>query len=140
MSAPHRRIGLATVALSAVLLLLTQGFTPARDAAPSPGPVRLMVLYPQPTNVDQFEADYRAHLDLLRRALDIPEGERPYTVTHFLPGPNGPAPYYQLFSLPFESAEALREARARPGMPEVAADAARISSGGPPVVLIGSDL
>lgn len=102
--------------------------------------VKLMVLYPQPADIAQFEDDYRAHLRLLHRALDIPEDERPYTVTRFFTTPDGPAPYFQLFTLTFASREALQQARARPGMQEVAADAARISSGGPPVVLVGSEM
>ena len=40
----------------------------------------------------------------------------------------------------FPSQEALQQAMGSPGMQEVAADAARISTGGAPVVLVGSDL
>jgi hypothetical protein len=41
--------------------------------------------------------------------------------------------------MPFPSAEALQQAMGSREMQEVAADAARISSGGPPVVLVGSN-
>lgn len=155
MDASHLRVGITTVALVAFLSVVALGASferpalgadlPARsgggqEAGEDSAAVKLMVLYPQPTDVAQFEADYRAHLQLLHREMGIPDDERPYTVTRFRPTPSGPAPYFQLFTLTFESAEALREARARPGMQAVAADAARISSGGAPVVLVGSEV
>ncbi len=100
--------------------------------------VKLMVLYPQPTDVAQFDEDYRDHLKLLHEKANIPEdAPLPYTVTKFLPTPEGPAQYYQLFTMTFPSAEALQQARS--SLQEVAADAVRISSGGAPVVLVGSE-
>jgi uncharacterized protein (TIGR02118 family) len=53
--------------------------------------------------------------------------------------PEGHAPFYQLFTMPFPSAEALQQAMSSPEMRQVAADAVRISSGGMPVILVGSD-
>ena len=44
-----------------------------------------------------------------------------------------------MFTMPFPSAEALQEAMLSPAMQEVAADALRISSGGPPVILVGAE-
>jgi hypothetical protein len=43
-----------------------------------------------------------------------------------------------MFTMPFESPEALQSAMKSAGMQEVAADANRISTGGLPTVLIGS--
>lgn len=103
------------------------------------GEVRLTVLYPQPTDPERFEKDYEQHLRLLHRKMGIPEDARPYTLTRFLPTPEGASPYYRSFSMPFPSAEALQRTMASPEMQEVAADAARISSGGPPVVLFGEE-
>lgn len=100
--------------------------------------VKLMVLYPHPTDVTQFDTDYRDHLKLLHEKANIPEdAPLPYSVTKFHPTPDGPAPFYQLFTMHFESAEALQKARS--SLEEVAADAVRISSGGAPVVLVGSE-
>lgn len=96
-----------------------------------------MVLYPQPSDMEQFEKDYTDHVALLHEKTGIPTGVTPYTVTKFLQGPDGKPPFYQQFSMPFESREALEEALASPGMQAVAADAVRISSGGSPVILIG---
>jgi uncharacterized protein (TIGR02118 family) len=101
--------------------------------------VRLMVLYPFPTDVQQFENDYREHLLFFHRKMNIPEDARPYTVTKFRSEPDRKAPYYQMFSMAFPSAEALQQAMSTPEMQEVAGDAARISTGGDPVILVGSD-
>lgn len=97
----------------------------------------LTVLYPQPTDAEKFELDYSAHLKLLHEKAGIPNEVKPYTVTKFLPGPEGNPPFYQMFMMPFDSAEALQDAMASSGMQEVAADANRISTGGEPTILIG---
>ena len=102
--------------------------------------IKLQVLYPQPIDKSQFEKDYSEHVQLLHEKTGIPADVKPYTITKFLPGPDGDAPYYQMFTMPFESAEALQEAMASEGMQVVAADANRISSGGTPVILIGADI
>lgn len=99
--------------------------------------VKLIVLYPYPADVDQFDRDYQEHLRLLHRKMQIPEHVQPYTVTHFLEMPQGVPVYYQMFTMPFPSAEALLHAIGTQEMQEVAADAARLSSGGAPVVLVG---
>ena len=101
--------------------------------------VNLMVLYPHPTDTARFDGDYAAHLKLFHEKTGLPADARPYTVTRFHPTPEGPAPYYQLFSMPFASAEELEQAMGSPAMQEVAADAVRISTGGAPVVLTGSE-
>lgn len=99
--------------------------------------MNLIVLYPQPENLEKFETDYAAHLKLLHQKTGIPNDVKPYSVTKFLPGPEGNSLYYQMFSMPFDSAEALQQAMASEGMQEVAADANRISTGGTPIILIG---
>ena len=101
------------------------------------GPV-LYALYPQPTDAARFEADYQAHIALFHEKTGIPVEAAPNTVTKFAPGPEGPAPFYQMFAMPFPSAEALEQALADPGFQEVAADAVRISSGGAPLILVGA--
>jgi uncharacterized protein (TIGR02118 family) len=101
--------------------------------------LKLIVLYPQPTDVQQFEADYVKHLALLHEKAGIPAEIKPYTITKMLPTPEGVPPFYQMFSMPFESPEALQATMASPGMQEVGADAARISTGGSPIILIGHE-
>ena len=99
--------------------------------------MNLIVLYPQPKNVEKFKADYAAHVKLLHQKTGIPTDVKPYTITRFLASPEGNPPYFQMFTMPFDSLEALNEAMSSPGMQEVAADANRISTGGAPTILIG---
>jgi uncharacterized protein (TIGR02118 family) len=100
--------------------------------------LKLIVLYPQPANVQQFEADYANHLALFHEKTGHPITVKPYTVTKFLPTPEGAQPFYQMFTMPFDSPEAFQSAMATAGMQEVSADANRISTGGLPTVLLGS--
>jgi uncharacterized protein (TIGR02118 family) len=101
--------------------------------------LKLMVLYPVPNDTEQFEKDYADHLALFHSKMGLPTDQKPYTVTKIHSDPSNPALYYQMFSMPFESQEALEQALSSPQMLEVAADATRISSGGAPVMLVGSD-
>jgi len=100
--------------------------------------LQLIVLYPQPADVNQFELDYANHLALFHAKTGLPAAVKPYTVTKFSPTPEGTQPYYQMFAMPFDSPEALQHAMSSEGMQEVSADANRISTGGLPTVLIGS--
>jgi uncharacterized protein (TIGR02118 family) len=102
--------------------------------------VKLMILYPYPEDTAQFDRDYREHLELLHQKMSVPEDVRPYTVTRFLPMAEGHAPFYQLFSMSFPSAEALQQVMGSSEMQQIAADAVRISTGGMPVILVGSDV
>lgn len=97
----------------------------------------LMVLYPPPSNAEQFEQDYQAHLQLLHEKLGIPLDQQPYQVMKMLDGPAGPATFYQQFSMVFDSPAKLQQVLSSKAMQDVAADANRISTGGAPVVLIG---
>ena len=99
--------------------------------------LQLIVLYPQPTDVQEFEKAYTSHLALLHEKTGIPTTVKPYTVTKFLPTPDGTPPFFQMFTMPFESPEALQSTMSSAGMQEVAADANRISTGGAPTILIG---
>lgn len=102
--------------------------------------VKLIVLYPQPTDVDEFKRNYREHLTLLHRKMDIPDAtDLPYTVTRFS-SLDGEAPqFYQMFMMPFPSMSALQQVMSSEAMQEVAADTTRISSGGAPSLVIGRD-
>ncbi len=103
--------------------------------------LQLMVLYPQPADVQEFEAAYANHLLLFHEKAGIPITVKPYTVTTFLPAPDGtPASFFKMFTMPFESAEALQVAMSSAGMQEVAADANRVSTGGTPTILIGNEV
>jgi uncharacterized protein (TIGR02118 family) len=101
--------------------------------------LKLIAIYPQPTDSQQFDQDYIAHLRLLHEQTGIPIDAKPYTVTKFLPSPTGLAPFYQMFSMPIASPEALQALLASDGMKIVGADAHRISTGGAPIIMVGND-
>ena len=101
--------------------------------------VKLMVLYPQPKDLVQFEKDYQEHIALFHQQTGIPSDARPYSVTKFFPTPLGASPFYQMFSMPFPSLEVLQQTMSSPAMQIIAADAVRISTGGAPTVLMGSE-
>ena len=101
--------------------------------------LQLIVLYPQPTDIEKFEQEYIVHTRLLHEKMGIPENIKPYKVTKMLSSPTGSAPFYQQFSMPFNSIEELQAAMSSPGMQEVGADAQRISTGGLPVIMIGNE-
>jgi uncharacterized protein (TIGR02118 family) len=101
--------------------------------------LKAIVLYPQPTDVEKFEADYANYLALLHQKTGIPTDVKPYTVTKFLTSPEGIPPYYKMFTMPFDSPEALQATMSSAAMQEVAADANRISTGGAITVLIASE-
>lgn len=100
--------------------------------------LQVIVLYPRPTDEIQFEKDYANHLALLHEKTGIPLTDKPYTVTKFFATPNGPATYYRMFTLSFNSLELMEAALSSAGMQEVSADAKRISTGGEPIILIGN--
>jgi len=101
--------------------------------------LKAIVLYPQPADVEKFEADYVNHLALLHQKTGIPTNVKPYTVATFLPSPQGIPPYYKMFTMPFDSPEALQATMSSMAMQEVAADANRISTGGAITVLIANE-
>jgi uncharacterized protein (TIGR02118 family) len=99
--------------------------------------VKLIVLYPFPRDTAQFNQDYEAHLKLLDEKSG-PDG-LPYTVTRIQAAADGSqAPYYLMFVATFPAMEVLQKVMSTPELQEVAADAVRISTGGSPVMMVGS--
>ena len=96
----------------------------------------IFVMYPQPTDVDKFEQDYREHLDIY--AEHLPDAPKPIG-SRIKSAPDKPAPYYMVVSIPYENIDALNTQLKSEGMQKVGAHAHKISSGGTPVILIGSD-
>jgi uncharacterized protein (TIGR02118 family) len=100
--------------------------------------MKLIIMFPPPTDVEKFEADYAEHLQMFHEKMGVPTWAKTYTITKFVPEtPVGPSPYYHMFVLPFESAEELNAVLMSPEMQEVAQHAAEISTGGMPVTLLG---
>ena len=99
---------------------------------------KVIVLYPQPTDVTQFEADYAQHLRLFDEKMGITGDEKPYSLIKMLPTPDGIPPYYQMAIINFNSFEEMQTAMSSPQVADLVADAARISSGGAPVFMVGA--
>ena len=97
--------------------------------------VRLVVIYPRPTDIDKFERDYNEqHLPMA--AQKIP-GKTKFVTAKALGTASGdPAPFYRIAELHFPSLQALQEAAGTQGAQAAIAHAKAISTGGPPIFLV----
>ena len=58
--------------------------------------IKLVVLYPYPTDVNQFDKDYETHLELLKEKSG--PGGLPFTITRFKTAADGSqSPYHVMF-------------------------------------------
>lgn len=99
---------------------------------------QLIFLYPPPEDVEQFEADFAAHLLLLHEKVGIPADSKPYTLTKFMPTPDGALIFSYMLTLHYDSVEALDAAAESPAMQGFGTDVYRVSGGGMPAILMGS--
>ena len=98
--------------------------------------VKVTVLYPQPTDADTFEQAYEAHKELVAEFMP---GYIDYSVVRFMPNMDGsPAPYYMMAILTYPSGGVLNTVMSNPDSRKVGKDAMRISTGGAPVILVGT--
>jgi uncharacterized protein (TIGR02118 family) len=99
--------------------------------------IKLIVAYPRPTNIDAFEKVYQQeHLPLAIRKL---EGKTKIVANKILASPQGAPPYYRIAEIHFPSMTALEACAASAGGKETLAHAAKISSGGPPEIMIAEE-
>jgi uncharacterized protein (TIGR02118 family) len=97
---------------------------------------KLIVLYPPPTDVEAFERAYFAdHAPMVARL----RGLQKFVSAQVLGSPAGMPPFQRVAELYFDSMDALHVATRSSFGRSVAAHAAAISTGGPPVVLIAED-
>ncbi|MEK6287323.1 MAG: EthD family reductase [Acidobacteriota bacterium] len=96
---------------------------------------KIVVIYPRPTDVDAFEKVYvEEHLPL---AMEKIKGVTKFAATKVVGTPDGSTPpFYRIAELYFPSMEALQESAASPGTQEAVAHAFKISTGGPPIILV----
>jgi uncharacterized protein (TIGR02118 family) len=98
---------------------------------------KLIVAYPQPTNVETFEAVYqREHVPL---AVTNLAGKTKIVATKVLPGPQGKPQFHRIVEVHFPSMEALQQCAGSAAGKETLDHAMRISSGGPPVIMIAEE-
>jgi uncharacterized protein (TIGR02118 family) len=100
--------------------------------------VKLVVIYPRPTDVEEFEHLYvTEHLPLAKEKI---KGVTKFVATKAVGTPDGqPVPFYRIAELYFPSIEALKEAAASAGGQEAVAHAISISTGGTPIILIAEE-
>jgi uncharacterized protein (TIGR02118 family) len=98
---------------------------------------KLIVAYPQPKDVEAFEAVYQnEHVPLAVAKL---AGKTKMVSTKILQSPQGTPPFYRIAEVHFPSMEALQRCAESVGGKETLAHAVRISSGGPPVIMVAEE-
>jgi uncharacterized protein (TIGR02118 family) len=99
--------------------------------------VKLIVAYPQPKDASAFEKVYaEEHVPM---AIANLHGKTKIVATKVIPSPHGENPFYRIAEVHFPSMEALQKCAESAGGKETLANAAKISSGGPPVILIAEE-
>ncbi len=99
--------------------------------------VKLMVMYPPPKDVQAFERLYLdEHVPMAVKQL---AGKTKLVATKVQGSPQGKPAFYRIAEVHFPSLEALQACAASAGGKETLAHAAKISTGGAPVVLIAEE-
>jgi len=99
--------------------------------------VKLIVAYPQPKDVETFDAVYQnEHVPMAIAKL---AGKSKIVAAKMVQSPQGKPPFYCIAEVHFPSMEALQWCAESDGGKETLAHAAKISSGGPPVVMIAEE-
>jgi uncharacterized protein (TIGR02118 family) len=101
--------------------------------------VKLVVLYPYPDNVEEFERVYRdEHMPLVNERTV--KGITKFVGTKILGSADGSRPqYHRIAELHFPDHATLTAALSSEGGQKAAAHAVSISSGGAPVFLVGEE-
>jgi uncharacterized protein (TIGR02118 family) len=100
---------------------------------------KLVVLYPPPRDVAAFERAYaQEHAPMVTPQAF--KGLTRFVATKMVGTPDGSAPpFHRVAELHFPTIAALQAAAGSPSAQKVVAHAVSISTGGPPVVLIGEE-
>jgi uncharacterized protein (TIGR02118 family) len=99
--------------------------------------VKLVVIYPRPTNIEAFEKLYQdEHVPM---AVEKLAGKTRAVMSKVIASPLGNPPFYRIAEIHFPSMEALQSCAASEGGQATLAHATSISSGGAPIVLIAEE-
>jgi uncharacterized protein (TIGR02118 family) len=99
--------------------------------------VKLIVMYPTPADVEAFEKVYQEeHVPM---AVEKLAGKTRFVATRVMASPQGKPAFYRIAEAYFPDLGALQACAASDGGKATLAHAAKISSGGPPVVLIAEE-
>jgi uncharacterized protein (TIGR02118 family) len=100
-------------------------------------PVKLVVIYPRPKDIQAFETVYnRDHVPMAVAKL---AGKTKLVATRVLGSPNGKPPFHRIVEIHFPAMEALEACATSEGGKQTIANAVSISSGGAPVFLIAEE-
>jgi uncharacterized protein (TIGR02118 family) len=99
--------------------------------------VKLVVMYPRPKDIDAFEKVYQS--EHVTMAVEKLKGKTKFVATKVTGSPQGTAPFYRIAEVHFPSIEALQSCAASEGGQQTVAHAVKISSGGPPVIMIAEE-
>jgi uncharacterized protein (TIGR02118 family) len=95
---------------------------------------KLLVLYPTPTDPEQFDRRYvREHLPMGKASLAGATGLASYRI---LGSPSGKSPFARVTEVSFPSLKALQECATLPAAQRTLANAVEISTGGAPHFMI----
>ena len=96
----------------------------------------LTVIYPIPSDVDEFEKRYSdEHVPMALKTLTGVASRGVFTKV--VGSPSGAAPYHRMAQIVFSSMAVLQQAAAAEATQALLGNAAEISTGGPPLILIG---
>jgi uncharacterized protein (TIGR02118 family) len=99
--------------------------------------VKLVVMYPRPKDIEAFEKLYQSeHVPM---AVEKLKGKTKLVATKVTASPQGSPPFYRIAEVHFPSMEALQACAASADGQATLAHATKISSGGPPVVMIAEE-
>lgn len=99
--------------------------------------VKLMVIYPRPTNINDFEKVYtEEHVPMAVKEL---VGKTKIVASKVLASPQGVPPFYRIAEIHFPTMEALQACADSEGGKQTLAHAVKISSGGEPIFLIAEE-
>jgi uncharacterized protein (TIGR02118 family) len=98
---------------------------------------KLVVIYPRPTEIEAFEKIYLTeHVPM---AVEKLVGKTKIVATKITASPQGTPPFFRIVEVHFPSKSALEACAATPGVQEALAHAAKISTGGTPLILIAEE-
>jgi uncharacterized protein (TIGR02118 family) len=96
---------------------------------------KLVVIYPRPKDIESFENIYLTeHVPM---AVEKLSGKTKIVATKICGSPQGVPPFYRIVEVHFPSQSALEACAATLGAQETLAHAAKISTGGTPLILMG---
>jgi len=99
--------------------------------------VKIVVIYPKPTDEAEFERAYLdEHVPMVEDKL---KGLTRLVLTKVLSSPQGKVSAYRLAEVHFSTLEDLNKAAESDGGKQVIAHAIQISTGGPPIMLVCTD-